>query len=249
MRTLFWFGLCVGCMLFAPGIQAQKIQWDKSLGGKQSDYLMDAIATPDYGFILAGSSLSVKSGSKTQSSHDMDYWLWKMNEKGEAEWQQNFGGSGSDFLYSIALTSDGGFILAGTSNSPKSYDKLTPHQGLDDVWVLKLNARGEIEWQKTIGGNGQDELNTIVKTYDGGFVIGGSSNSKKSGDKTTTTFGGMDYWIVKVNNEGKIVWQNTFGGIYNDELISIAVTLDGGFILGGYSNSPNSGNCCTTHSK
>lgn len=251
MRTLFWFGLCVGCMLFAPGIQAQKIQWDKSLGGKQSDYLMDAIATPDYGFILAGSSLSVKSGSKTQSSHDMDYWLWKMNEKGEAEWQQNFGGSGSDFLYSIALTSDGGFILAGTSNSPKSYDKLTPHQGLDDVWVLKLNARGEIEWQVTLGGIDQERVHRILP-YGDGYLLAGSSASAAGRIQGAVTkeqvvpkmgdhYGDLDYWVVKLKSTGEVAWQKTYGGTYIDELRSVVIAPDGGLLLGGYSNSPESG--------
>lgn len=229
--------------LYSGVAYSQDILWEKSYGGKHAEFLFDVLPTPDNGFILAGSSISKKSGNKTEENRgDLDYWIWKMDEKGDLDWQKSFGGSDQDKLKCVLLTDDGGILIAGSSESTVSFDKDEKNIGFTDFWILKLNPKGDIEWQKTIGGNGQDELNTIVKTYDGGFVIGGSSNSKKSGDKTTTTFGGMDYWIVKVNNEGKIVWQNTFGGIYNDELISIAVTLDGGFILGGYSNSPNSGN-------
>lgn len=82
---------------------------------------MDAQPTADYGFILAGSSLSVKSGNKSQGNNgDLDYWVWKMNEDGDLDWQKNMGGSGSDFLQSIDLTNDGGFILGGVS-APKNH--------------------------------------------------------------------------------------------------------------------------------
>lgn len=108
--------LLVAVSLTTLNSYSQDILWEKSLGGKHADYLMDVKATADYGFILAGSSLSKKSGNKTENNKgDLDYCIWKMNEKGDIEWQKSFGGSGSDFLQSIDLTNDGGFILAGTS--------------------------------------------------------------------------------------------------------------------------------------
>jgi hypothetical protein len=208
---------------------------------------MDVIPTPDYGFILAGSSLSKKTGNKTEDNRgNLDYWIWKMDEKGELDWQKSFGGSEQDILHCILLTNDGGFLLAGSSSSnpskgseqePES-DKKETCRGNSDFWIIKLNAKGGEEWQKTIGGSGQDELNSIVKTKDGGYVLAGSSSSSLSGDKTVKNFGGLDYWVVKIDNKGEIVWQNSFGGIYNDELRSIAATQDGGYLLGGSSNSP-----------
>lgn len=225
---------------------AQEIQWEKSYGGKQAEYLTDAIATADYGYILAGSSLSVKSGNKSDDNKgDLDYWIWKMKENGDPEWQKSFGGLGSDFLQSIDKTNDGGFILAGTSASDKGIDKLENSRGGEDFWIIKLNARGEQEWQKTIGGSGQEKLQTIHQTFDGGYIIGGSSSSYKTdegeiGEKTKDTFGNLDYWIVKLDKIGKIVWQKTYGGIYYDELRSIEQSKDGGYIVGGYSNSPSS---------
>ena len=135
--------ICV-CSLLLFGINsinAQDILWEKSYGGKQAEYLFDAIATPDYGFILAGSSVSKKSGNKTEDSRgDLDYWVWKMDEKGELDWQKNLGGIGQDLLSSIVLTNDGGFLLAGSSNSNKGFDKKDNSYGNADFWIIKLNV-------------------------------------------------------------------------------------------------------------
>lgn len=224
-------------------VTAQDILWEKSYGGKHADYLFDVIPTPDYGFLLAGSSLSKKTGNKTEDNRgDLDYWVWKMDEKGDLDWQKSFGGSGSDMLQNIALTNDGGFILAGVSSSDKDFDKKDSIRGQDDFWIIKLNAKGGEEWQKTIGGNGQEKLQSIIKDKDGGYILAGSSASDISGEKTTECFGNLDYWVLKLDKKGEIVWQKTYGGIYLDELRSIESTLDGGYILGGYSNSPISKN-------
>lgn len=232
-------------------LYAQKILWEKSYGGKHDDYLMDVKPTPDYGFILAGSSLSKKSGNKSQDNNgDLDFCVWKLKENGDSEWQKNFGGSGSDFLQSVALTNDAGYILAGTSNSDIGFDKEVNANGEDDFWIIKLTATGSQEWQKTIGGSGEDKLQIIQQTTDGGYIIGGSSSSQpsgkpeftKNGEKTTPAYGNLDYWVVKIDAKGNIEWQKTYGGMYADELRSMEQTTDGGYILGGYSNSPTSGN-------
>lgn len=223
-------------------VQSQDILWEKSYGGKHAEYLFDVLPTPDYGFILAGSSVSKKSGNKTDDNRgDLDYWVWKMDEKGDLDWQKSLGGSAQDKLRSVLLTNEGGFLLAGSSQSPEGFDKKENSRGQSDYWIIKLNAKGGEEWQRTIGGSGQDELNVTVRTKDGGFVIGGSSSSNKSGEKSTNGFGGLDYWVLKLDKEGKIIWQQTFGGNYNDELRSIALTEDGGFLLGGSSNSTDTG--------
>lgn len=232
---------------------SQDILWEKSFGGKNSEYLFDAIPTPDYGFILAGSSISGKEGSKTnENKGNYDYWVWKMTEKGDLDWQKSFGGSADDHLQSIRLTNDGGFILAGISNSPKDGDKKEDNKGQSDFWLIKLDAKGGEIWQRTIGGNGLENLYSIAPTSDGGYIIGGTSSSDKSPKnesgkedkfgKTDASFGNLDYWVIKLNASGNIIWQKTYGGIYADELRSIEPTKDGGYIIGGYSNSPKSGN-------
>jgi len=240
---------------------SQDILWEKSFGGKQSEYLFDAQPTADYGFILAGSSLSNKTGNKTEDNNgDLDYWVWKMDEKGDIDWQKSIGGSGFDLLQSIKNTNDGGFILAGTSSSPDDFQKKETCKGLTDYWVIKLDAKGIEQWQRTIGGIGQDEVLCAFQTKDGGYMLGGSSssspkeiqnNNSNEQDtqenkfdldiKTEKCRGNMDYWIIKLDSNGIIQWQKTYGGIYADVLRSMEQTNDGGYILGGYSNSPISG--------
>lgn len=237
-------------LLCLPNIYSQKILWEKSYGGLQSEYLFDAIPTPDYGFILAGSSLSGKSGNKKDEGiKDLDFWVWKMDEHGDLDWQKSFGGNGTDLLQNIDLTLDGGFILGGTSTSSKSGVKSEKKRGQEDIWVIKLNAKGDMQWQRTLGGVGRDELKQIIAIKSGGYIIGGSSNSQpiisdknNTGEKKSEKFGNMDYWIVKLDSEGEIEWEKTFGGIYKDELQSLIQTKDGGYLAGGTSNSPISGN-------
>lgn len=228
---------------------AQDILWERSYGGKHAEFLYDAIPTADYGFILAGSSISSKNGNKTEANKgDLDYWVWKMDEKGTPEWQKSYGGNGVDLLQSVQITSDGGFILAGTSSSDKSGDKKENSKGKEDFWIIKLNAKGGEIWQRTIGGSGQEKLLSIAQTTDGGYILGGTSSSNKSEPdgkgvadrygKSEDCRGSLDYWVVKLDNKGEIKWQKTLGGLYADELKSIEQTKDKGYILGGYSNSP-----------
>jgi hypothetical protein len=248
-------------IVFSTSSYSQDILWEKSYGGKNAEYLFDAQPTADYGFILAGSSLSNKTGNKTGDNNgDLDYWVWKMDEKGELDWQKSFGGSGFDLLQSIKNTRDGGFILAGTSSSNAGFQKKDTCRGVTDYWVIKLDAKGEEQWQKTIGGNGQDELLCAFQTRDGGYMLGGSSssspaiietnnpNEKKGSDtkpdlyaKSEKSRGNMDYWIVKLDKDGLVQWQKTYGGEYADLLRSMEQTKDGGYILGGYSTSQQSG--------
>ncbi|RKR09651.1 putative secreted protein (Por secretion system target) [Flavobacterium sp. 90] len=245
--------------LFPLIMQSQDILWEKTYGGIHADYLFDAQPTADYGFILAGSSLSDKTGNKEGNNNgDLDYWIWKMSETGDLDWQKSFGGSGFDVLQSIKNTRDGGFILAGTSNSTNDFQKKDPCKGGTDFWVIKLDATGTEQWQRTIGGTGQDELLCAFQTRDGGYMLGGSSSSspeitedliERSSslekpdlyNKSEKSRGNMDYWIIKLDKTGTIEWQKTYGGEYADILRSMEQTIDGGYILGGYSNSPESG--------
>jgi hypothetical protein len=243
--------LTVSLALLAGSLYAQDILWEKSYGGKHAEYLFDAQPTADYGFILAGSSLSKKSGNKTDDNiGNLDYWVWKMDEKGELDWQKAYGGTGRDMLTSIRNTRDGGFILAGTSDSQAGLQKKDSCRGKEDFWIIKLNAKGGEEWQRTIGGSGQEMLRAISQTRDGGYIIGGSSSSDvspliKQGKadpfgKAEVSRGSMDFWIVKLDENGNVKWQRTLGGKYSDILESIEPTADGGYIIGGYTNSPSS---------
>ncbi len=218
---------------------SQKVLWEKTIGGKYSEYLFDMTPTPDNGFILAGSSLSNKSGNKTKDGNgNLDYFIWKMDKDGEEEWQLSFGGSGVDILKSIISTNDGGYMLGGYSNSNISADKTDSLRGLNDIWLVKLNAKGGVDWQKTIGGIGDDKLVQIKQIKGGGYIVVANSNSTISGEKHDKNLGGLDYWVLKLDKSGNIIWQKTFGGIYNDEVKSVLLTRDNEIIIGGSSNSP-----------
>ena len=253
--------ILVFTIFIAPYIYSQKIEWQQVLGGVHSEYLYDVKATPDYGFLLAGSSFSEDSGNKSGKGRgDLDYFLWKMDESGRMEWQKTFGGSGSDYLYSVGLTNDGGFILGGSSASfgsarepevENNGDKKDPGFGNMDFWILKLDPSGEEEWQVTLGGIGNDQLQSIQQTPDGGYIIGGSSDSssivdeegKIIGNKSEESRGSFDYWVVKLSAQGEVEWEKTLGGMFSDELKSIVITgtstplSDQGYLVGGTSNS------------
>src|SRR5690606_8348351 len=221
---------------------SQKTVWEKTIGGAHADYLFDMVSTLDYGFLLAGSSLSDKSGVKSQKGQgNLDYFLWKMDKSGEEEWQLNFGGEGQDILKSIYPTADMGYILGGYSNSDKSETKTSENKGKNDIWIVKINARGDQEWQQSYGGDGDDRLVQIKQVKGGGYLIAATTNSGANDQKAEEKQGGLDYWVIKTDKQGKVEWEKTYGGIYNDEPRTI-IERENGFIIGGISNSPSSGN-------
>ena len=213
-------------------------EWDARFGGNQSEALSSVLQTSDGGYILGGDSYSGISGDKSQGSQGSnDFWIVKVNNIGVKQWDARFGGIGQDNSNSIQLTSDGGYIIGGSSNSVSSGDKTQGTQGGNDYWIVKVNSSGEKQWDARFGGNSEDVLNSIQQTSDGGYILGGSSNSNISGDKTQGTQGGNDYWIVKVNSSGVKQWDVRFGGSNDDFLRTMKQTSDGGTILGGYSYS------------
>ena len=135
-----------------------------------------------------------------------------------------------------------GGLLGGFSCSILSCDKTENSVGSYDYWIIKIDSLGNIVWQNDIGGDSYDDMHQIDKTIDGGYILGGYSNSDISGDKTENGVGfWSDYWIIKVDSLGNIQWQNTIGGNQNDALFSIHQTIDGGYIMGGISSSNISG--------
>ena len=218
------------------------IKWQNTIGGGSNDYLNSIELTSDGGYIIGGYSLSNISGSKTENNlGSWDYWIVKTDSLGNIQWQNTIGGSNWDYLTSIKQTTDGGYILGGHSFSNTSGDKTENTNGDNDFWIVKVDSIGIIQWQNTIGGSKDDQLASIVQTSDGGYIIGGFSESNISGDKTENCLGSTDYWIVKTDATGNILWQNTIGGNGGDLLYSLEKTSDGGFILGGYSESNVSG--------
>lgn len=245
-----------------PNIQ---IEWQRTIGGANADNMQSLMQTPDGGYILAGQSNSTISGEKADTNRGTvntgimatpDYWLVKTNDTGGIDWQKTIGGADLDNLTSVALTTDGGYFLGGSSKSGISGEKTDTCRGATDYWLLKLDNTGTIEWQKTYGSTdngpqvaaftGYDDLQKVIQTSDGGYMAGGFTAGGISGDKTDSNRSGAesvnnDYWVIKMDASGDIEWQKTVGGADDDRLYDLIQTADGGYLLGGDSWSNISG--------
>ena len=210
------------------------IQWQKSFGGSSFDEANSVQATSDDGYIVSGYSQS-NNGDVSGNHGQLDFWIVKIDGTGNIQWQKSFGGSQSDYAYSIDLTSDGGYILAGTSYS--SDGDATVNHGTADFWIVKIDGTGNIQWQKSFGGSFEEESYSIKKTNEGGYVIAGFTRSN-NGD-VSGSHGDLDFWIVKINNSGIIEWQKCLGGGGYDYAYSILQNADGSYIIAGRSTSNN----------
>ena len=216
--------------------------WDKTIGGSAGDELWRIIATADGGFLLFGNSLSDNSGDKSENSKgSSDFWIVKIDNQGNKVWDKTLGGSDSESISDAILSSDGGYLLAGSSMSDASGDKSENGRGNWDDWVVKIDAGGNKIWDKTFGGDDLDGVTSAVSTPDGGFLLAGSSLSNASGDKSENGKGSLDYWAVKIDAGGNKVWDKTIGGTEDDNLVSTILTPDGSYLLTGSSNSNASG--------
>ncbi|MBC8046962.1 MAG: SprB repeat-containing protein, partial [Fimbriimonadaceae bacterium] len=220
-------------------------EWENTIGGAGYDYLFSIIQTSDGGYLAGGRSDSDICPDKNENSigtgGSVDYWVLKLDALGNIIWQNTIGGDQSEELFCVTQTFDGGYILGGMSGSNASGDKSENCFSSWDYWVVKLDAVGSIEWENTIGSYGQDQLYSVDQTSDGGYILAGWSWSGIGGDKTEASLGATDYWVVKLDAFGSIVWQNTIGGNSYDYLRSINQTTDGGYILAGNSISGISG--------
>jgi len=214
-------------------------QWDHRFGGSGLDSLVSVRQTADNGYLLAGSTTSPAGGDLTEPSRGgADYWLVKVNSLGILQWQHRYGGPGHDWLAAVRPTADGGILLLGTTTSALGGDLTEPARGGRDLWLVKVNNLGVIEWQRRYGGSGQDYAATLELDPDGGFIIGAYTSSPLSGDLTEPSRGGTDYWLLRLGSTGGLLWQNRFGGSGEDLLTSLTTTRGYGYALGGTSNSP-----------
>jgi len=227
--------------------QNYTISWQKTLGGNNFDKLTKMITTADGGAVLCGYSNSDISGDKKQNSLNgsYDFWVVKISQTGATQWSKTYGGSDRDLNPSIIQTSDGGYLLGGSSISPASGKKTEDaiNQSFD-YWVLKLDAAGNVIWDNTIGGIQFEKFATVLETSTAYFVCG-SSNSTEGNDKTLDNEGSSlwpDYWVIKMSKSGAVLWDSVYGSTNRDELTAAVVATDGGLVLGGSSYSPRRGN-------
>jgi hypothetical protein len=210
-----------------------EVQWQTALGGSMTEAPFSIKQTSDNGFIAAGVTNSNDGDVFGNHGGELDCWVVKLSHSGAIEWQKTLGGSKRDEARCIQPTSDGGYILTGFSNSNDG--DVTSNLGGSDVWVVKLTATGSIQWQKSVGGSKGDFGYSIVQTTDGGYILVGQTGSN-DGDVTGSN-GDNDYWVVKLDGSGSIIWQKTLGGAGIDSAQAVCQTPDGGYIVIGYAGS------------
>jgi hypothetical protein len=212
--------------------QAPAIQWAKNFGGTVTDKANAIQQTSDGGYIVAGETNS-SNGDVTVNNGSTDYWVVKIDANGALQWQKSLGGLADDRANAVTQTTDGGYVVVGTTNSTNG--DVTGNKGLYDFWVVKLTSTGTIAWQKCLGGTSIEEARAVQQTTDGGLIIVGDARSNNF--DLTQNNGGKDFWAVKTNSVGTIVWQTSLGGIGNDIPYSVHQTSDGGYVLAGETNS------------
>lgn len=240
-RTLIFIGLLViNCLCGYSQLPEPLLQL--GFGGNNHDWIISGYPLEDGGQLLTGYSASGNTGDKDAALYgDMDVWVIRTDATGAVVWQQTYGGEKDELLGDVLFESDGTFVLGASSLSLPSGNKTAMRIKWVDYWLVEADLDGNILWQQTYGGDENDVLTCMIETADGGFLLGGNSNSGIYGTKTDTCRGLTDYWIVKLDSLGAVEWEKTLGGSGEENLTSLVQLADGNFIVGGYSFSPVSG--------
>lgn len=214
--------------------QAGNIEWQKTYGGSYDDVLVKIKVVNGGGYIAIGYTTS-NDGDVSGLHGGDDIWVIRLDNSGNIIWQKCLGGSLIEFPGSVYQTSSGGFIVCGNSNSHDG-DVSGVHPNISnfgDAWVVGLDASGNILWQHCYGGTGGESTGIIEETADGGFIFGCYSASN-DGDVSGNS--GGDYWLVRINVSGNIIWQKCYGGIQGETPYSLVQVTDG-YVLAGISLS------------
>jgi len=197
-------------------------EWSRTFAGTDNAWGFCVQQTRDGGFIVAGMTGGFIPGAEL-GTHDI--YLIKTDANGAEQWSRTFGGANDDLASSVQQTTDGGFIVAGWTQSFGA--------GGTDLYLLKTDSRGGEEWSTTFGGEGHDGAGSVVQTTEGGFVVVGSTDSFGAGEE--------DVYLIKTDRNGKEEWSRTLGGAQFDWAESVVQTTDGGFIVAGRSASFDAG--------
>jgi len=193
--------------------------WDETFGGTSFDVAWSVQQTSDSGYVIAGFTESYGAGGE-------DVWLIKTDSDGNKVWDETFGGTSFDDGESVQQTSDGGYVIAGYTESYGA--------GGEDVWLIKTDSDGNKVWDKTFGGTSDDVGWSVEQTSDGGYVIAGFTESYGAGE--------WDAWLIRTDSNGNKVWDKTVGGTSDDDAISVQQTSDGGYVIAGATGSYGAGN-------
>ena len=214
MGESFSFGAGSTDLFLTKTDRMGNILWSRNFGGKDSDYGRHIIQTKDGGYIILGYTFSFGAG-------EADVYLIKTDPDGEILWSKTYGGEKNDYAYSILESNDRGFIIIGETASFGAGDY--------DVFLLKTDWEGDLIWSKTYGGKKLDVGRSIQQTFDDGFIIAGETNSFGTGS--------YDVYLLRTDEDGKLLWTRTYGGKGIDYGRGVLETIDGGYMICGSSFS------------
>jgi len=195
------------------------MEWNQTYGGGLREIAYSLVETSDEGYAMTGYTWSFSSNGKE------DFWLVKTDAKGNLQWYQSYGGAGDDVAYSLVETFDGGYAIAGQTNSFGDKDV--------DVLLVKTNAYGNMEWNRTYGGADFEGAYSLVQLSDGGFALAGYSYMFAFGDRFNEGL------LVKTDFDGNLEWSQTYGNNWGNSFESLVESSGGGFVLAGNSGSYN----------
>lgn len=210
------------------------IKWVKTYGGKRGETARSVMPTADGGFIIGGYSQSQTDDVGPHNGY-FDMWILKLDSLGNIIWKKTFGGSGLDNCYRIIEASDGNYYLTGYTESTNGMG--TGNHGGRDLVVAKLNASGQLVWQKVLGGSLNEEGACILETSSGKLIVAGYAESA-DGDLTQNR-GMRDFWVIMLNQNGTVLWQKTYGGNFEDASRWIIEPVPNRFVICGFTYSTN----------
>lgn len=201
------------------------ILWKKVLGGTLWDGYTSAIDTTADGNIMVGFTVGSSDGDGTGNHGSWDVAFFKYNPAGTLLWSKVYGGTGAEILGKLQATPDGGIIAAIASSSSNSGNVTGTSHGLDDLWAVKLDVNGAIQWQQLYGGSNGETAPAVALADDGGYYFAGSTAST-DGDLTGllpvgATMGANDMWLMHTNAAGTILWSKLVGGSAEDEAATL----------------------------
>ena len=218
------------------------LQWQRTIGGSDDDYVSDIILTADGGYAMVGHTFSNDgdiAGNHDTTGFFSDICVIKVDSVGQVVWQQSLGGSYSDYARGISQTPDSGFVVVGSTASADG--DISGGHGSTDIWLVKLNQYGDLVWQRCLGGTEPEQGYDVQVCLDGGFIVAGSTFSNDgdvSGNHDLTgTY--SDYWLIRLTSDANLVWQRCLGGTRNDGATSVVVTGHDSYVVVGSSASSN----------
>ncbi len=244
LRNLFTFIFFCGCVKSEFIITNKNYKLDniKTFGGSDDEEANDIINTSDGGFMLIGSSKSNDELIQSKINSESDIILMKFDRDKSLEWVKNYGGSRDDRGQSVVEVSGIGYALLGYSMSNDG--DASNNEGFHDNWVILIDSKGNIVWEKSYGFSGHDHAYNIINTKDGNLFFNGfldvtASRGSGSTEKVVKSVkhGVGEFWCHKIDLEGNILWRKYFGGTNNDRSYDSIETADGDFIIVGSSES------------